>query len=118
MKYASILAIFLMLFSSSLQAQKDADNAAEFEKILPGHSEKNVREIVGNPERVEAFITIRPSTKDTNTYWVYSNTYTVIFKNHFVDYVEKDRVAFLKKIQSIANPSNPQGVKIIYGHKR
>lgn len=106
-----------MLFAMRVLAQDDAEENRAFDKILTGYSEKNVREIVGNPERVEGFITIRPSTNDTNTYWVYPNTFTVIFKNHYVDYVEKNRVEFLKKIQSIANPSNPQGVKIIYGHK-
>jgi hypothetical protein len=106
-----------MLFALSVLAQDDAEEEKAFAKILPGHSEKNVRELVGNPERVEGFVTIRPSTKDTNTYWVYPNTYTIIFKNHFVDYVEKNRVEFLKKIQSIADPSNPQGIRIIYGNK-
>ncbi len=109
-----VLLVLLALFFGKAQAQNVTEKN-EFHKVLPGYSEVNVREIVGVPARVEPFVTIHNTTNDTTTFWVYNNLYTIAFKNHFVDYVEPDRVLFLQKVQNWANPQNKEGVRIKYG---
>lgn len=104
----------IMLSTSGLFAQI-VEERNNFNKVLSGLSEVNVREIVGVPARVEPFVTINNSTGDTSTYWVYNNLYTIVFRNHFVDYVERDRSLFLAKVQQWASPQNKDGIRIKYG---
>lgn len=112
------IGFFFGLMSAAPATAQEPDENLPFEKIIPGLSELNVRELVGAPMRIEPFITIRTATGDTTTYWVYPNLYTIAFKNHYVSNLEKNRVAFLKHLQNIADPKNPQGIQFIYenGH--
>lgn len=109
--------LFIIIFLSvcNFTFAQNVDPKTNFNKIVPGQSEVTVRELVGVPARVEPFVTINNATKDTTTYWVYPNLYTLAFKNHFVDYLERDRIQFLQKVQQWNNPQNKDGIRLKYG---
>lgn len=115
MKSILIVVFTLLLLNMGYVNAQTVEQNIRTDKILPGLSEHNVREIIGVPARVEPFITVT-NQKDTNTFWVYNNLHTIVFKNHYVEYVERDRNLFLLHVQQWADPKNKQGVKFIYGH--
>ena len=109
--------LFILIFIcvSSFAYAQNVEPKTNFNKIVTGQTEVTVRELVGVPSRVEPFVTINIATNDTTTYWVYPNLYTIAFKNHLVDYLERDRILFLQKVQQWNNPQNKDGIKLKYG---
>ena len=111
----AILSTLILLCACSFSLLAQEEKPKDFTKVVPGLTERQVREVVGFPSRGERFKTVVKGTHDTCTYWVYNNQYTVVFKNHLVDRIETDRSAFLAKIQYWAAPDNPDRVQLIYG---
>jgi len=108
---------FYLISIQKVSAQETYDKS-KFDKVLPGLNESQVREIVGVPSRVEPFYIIKNNTTDTSTFWVYPNLYTVAFRNHYVEYVERNRMNFLQRVQTWNNPGNPDGVRLKHKHVR
>ena len=78
-------------------------------------SEQQVIKLVGDPERKERFKTLRIGTHDTTAYWNFEQDITVIFRNHYVESVERNRNNILLKLQEWADPKNKDSVRVIYG---
>lgn len=98
------------------QTNMDAATKRAFESLLPGMSMESVREQVGNPTRIEPFKLIHLQSGDTTVCWFYgSNGWTLLFKNKYLDKVERNRDQLLIKVQSWSDPRNPDGIKIYYG---
>jgi hypothetical protein len=107
------LFILFCLLNLSTYAQV-VEERSNFDKVTPGISEFTLRELVGPPARIEPFYSVSTINKDTTSYWVYNNLYTIAIKNHTVDYVAKDRVQFLNKIEQWTNQNNKDGIRIKY----
>jgi hypothetical protein len=109
--------LLVILVSCSIAAFSQADEPEgkkDFTKIKTGMSEMQVRKIVGEPEIRERFKTLRAGTHDTSTYWRYDNDLTIIFRNHYVDRMEKNHAALLQLVQEWADPKNKDGIILLY----
>jgi hypothetical protein len=120
-QYLRLFAITIFIlakFNTQAIAQQQVDAATKraFETLLPGMTMERVREQVGNPTRIEPFKFIHIQTGDTTVCWYYGNNgYTLLFKNKYLDKVERNRDQLLNKMQNWSSPSNPDGIKIYYG---
>ena len=97
-----------------LFAQDSEEKKKDFTKVKIGMSEPQVKKLVGNPEMVEHFKTLKIGTKDTTTYWRYENDLTIILKKHVVEDIERNHTALLQRIQEWADPKNKEGIKLLY----
>ncbi len=77
-------------------------------------TEAQVKKVVGNPEMIENFKTLKIGTKDTTTYWRYENDLTIIFKKHLVEGIERNHSAMLQRVQEWADPKNKDGIKLLF----
>jgi len=111
--FALFLFIILATFSTFAQTD-DSEMKKDFTKVKIGMNEAQVKKIVGNPEVVENFKTIKIGTKDTTTYWRYENDMTIIFKKHIVDGIERNHSAMLQKVQEWADPKNKDRIKLLF----
>lgn len=109
-----ILIFFSIIFSSNLFAQESDDIKKDFTKVKVGMTEAQVKKVVGNPEMIENFKTLKIGTKDTTTYWRYENDLTIIFKKHLVEGIERNHSAMLQRVQEWADPKNKDGIKLIF----
>lgn len=103
-----------MLFAATLFAQEGEEKKKDFTRVKTGMSEAQVKKLVGNPEVLERFKTLKKGTTDTTTYWRYENDLTIVFKNHYVEGIERDHNALLQHVQEWADPRNKDGIKLIY----
>jgi hypothetical protein len=97
----------LIVFNANAQALPK-----KFREIKTGTSEVDVIKLVGNPTRVERFVTVKNNTYDTSRYWRY-NDVTIVFTNHAVEKVETKWEMVLKHIQQYANRKDNDGINII-----
>jgi len=109
-----MLLIFCTLLSVNLFAQETEEKKKDFTKLKTGMNEMQVKKLVGNPEIIEKFKTLKKGTTDTIIYWRYENDLTVIFKNHYLEDIERDHNALLQRVQEWADPKNKDGIKLLY----
>ncbi len=106
--------VFLNTFSFYAIAQNVDEAKKDFTKVKVGMTEAQVKKVVGNPEIIENFKTLKIGTKDTTTYWRYENDLTIIFKRHLVESIERNHSALLQRIQEWADPKNKDGIKLLF----
>lgn len=111
LRWAAILFVFVPCL---IFGQNEENQAAKIARVKVGMSELQVKKIVGNPEIVEKFKTIKRNTIDTCTYWRYENDITIIFKKHLVIEVERDHNALLQRIQDWADRKNKDSILLLY----
>lgn len=87
----------------------------EFANIKVGTSEVDVIKQLGEPKRIENFVTVRNNSFDTTRYWRYEKDIIIVFTNHAVESVEPKWDVLLKKIQLKANRKDQDGITIING---
>ncbi len=101
---------FLSFISGQTLAQKLPKKFAE---LKVGMSYVDVKKVVGDPIKIESFITVKNSTSDTTYYWRYQNDITLLITNYALEAVEPKWETVLKKIQMSANLKNENGITII-----
>lgn len=116
MKTLALLLLLTLGLASIAEAQ-NVEKPKDFNKVRNGMTELNVMDIVGNPFRIEPYFAVNDKTRDTSTFWVYENMYTIAFVNHKVDYVMEDRAKFVLKSQQWFKPGNRDGLRIVYYKK-
>ena len=84
-----------------------------FRKITLGTSEPDVIKLVGEPQKIEKFATVKNNSYDTSRYWRYSNDVIIIFTNHAVDAVVPKWENVLKRIQQKAARKDDEGLTIV-----
>lgn len=84
-----------------------------FRAIKPGTSEPDVIKLVGEPQRIEKFATVKNNSFDTTRYWRYSNDVIIIFTNHAVETVVPKWDAVLKRIQLKAARKDEEGLTVV-----
>ncbi len=109
-----IVLFFMLISFAAFSQSEEIDFKKNFPKVNIGMSELQVKKLVGNPEMIEHFKTLKIGTTDTTTYWRYEQDFTIIFKNHVVEEIEKNHNALLQRIQDWANPKNKDGIKLLY----
>lgn len=87
----------------------------KFAAIKPGTSEADVIKQVGEPVKIERFVTVKNNSYDTSRYWRYDRDVIVVFTNHAVERVVPKWEQLLKTIQQRANRKDEEGIKIIPG---
>lgn len=107
-----VFGIIIMLIGNVVVAQ---GLPKKFMLIKPGTSENDVVKLVGEPIKIERFVTVKNNTSDTSRYWRYQGDITVVFTNHAVSMVEPKWDNVLKHIQLYANRQDQEGIKIITG---
>jgi hypothetical protein len=115
--YACVIYVALG-YTNHANAQQTMDAATKraFDGLLLGMSMETVKEQVGNPTRIEPFKLIHIQSGDTTLCWYYGiNGWTLLFKNRYLDKIERNRDQLLNKVQSWSDPRNPDGIKIYYG---
>lgn len=85
----------------------------KYAAIKPGTSEPDLIKLVGEPKKIESFVTVKNHTFDTSYYWRYESEITVIITNHAVESVEPKWENVLKRIQQKAGLTGNEGIKII-----
>jgi hypothetical protein len=109
-----LLLILVVVGTQAFSQTEEGEKKKDFTKIKQGMNEAQVKKLVGNPEFVEKFKTLKKGTTDTTTYWRYENDLTIIFKNHYVEEIERDHNQLLQRIQEWADPKNRDGIKLLY----
>lgn len=105
--------IFYMAIIFTINNVSAQDLPKAFMLIKEGTSESDVIKMVGNPVKIERFVTVKNNTSDTSKYWRYQGDITIVFTNHAVSKVEKKWENVLKYIQLYANRKDEEGIKII-----
>ena len=114
MKVRILIFLSIVFSSTFLSAQEGDDTKKDFTKVKVGMTEAQVKKVVGNPEMIENFKTLKIGTKDTTTYWRYENDLTIIFKKHVVEGIERNHSAMLQRVQEWADPKNKDGIKLLF----
>lgn len=116
-KIGAYLLILLCAVSCfKLMAQNADEPKKNFHLLAPGLSEERVKELIGNPTRIESFKLVMNANQDTSTFWYYSvNNWTLVFINHHLDRIEISRDKLLLDIQQWADVNNKEGIRLIYG---
>lgn len=109
---------FAIIFTSLLLmpvlfAQPNEQDMPAWDLLKAGMSEIQVKQLIGEPTRLEAFTTVRYNSYDTSVYWRYPNNAVVVFTNHLLDRVETDRDALLRYIQQRAFKKQADGLVIV-----
>ena len=98
------------------KAQQPSETKKAWEKLNPTMSDIDVQKLIGEPQKIESFATVKTNTFDTSVYWRYPNGEIVVITNHLFERVEKNRDELLRSIQQNASKNN--GLKIVtYGKK-
>jgi hypothetical protein len=113
MKHIFLL-IFVTISVHVFSQTEETEKKKDFTKIKQGMNEAQVKKVVGTPEFVEKFKTLKKGTTDTTTYWRYENDLTIVFKNHYVEEIERDHNQLLLHIQEWADPKNKDGMLLLY----
>jgi outer membrane protein assembly factor BamE (lipoprotein component of BamABCDE complex) len=102
--------LFFILYSFHCAAQGNVS------ALKPGMSDIEVRKIMGEPDRIERFATVKYNSFDTSVYWFYQPKAVVVITNHIFDRIEKNRTELLKFIQQNASKKEEGGLTIVsYG---
>ena len=113
-KLITLFLCFMGFVFSAFAQTDDAEIKKDFTKVKLGMSEAQVKKVVGNPEIIDRFKTVKRGTKDTSTYWRYENNLTIIFKNHYVLGLEKNHSVILQSVQEWADPKNKDSLILLY----
>jgi hypothetical protein len=111
----------LLLFSIlCLQQFVSAQQASEktLLQLKPGMSDVQVRQIIGDPTRLENFSTVAYNTSDTTVYWRYGTELVLVITNHMFNRTELNREQLLRYIQQHAFQPNAQGLIIVNHGKK
>lgn len=102
---------------SQVVAQQPSDNEKNWEQLKPGISAVQVKQLLGDPIKIEQFTTVRYNSYDTSVYWRYPNNRIVVVTNYIFERVEEDRTHLLKQLQQRAYKKSKDGLVIVYNGK-
>ena len=109
-KHIPFVLVFVWCYWASAQ-----NLPKKFASIKLGTSESDVIKQIGNPDKIERFVTVKNNTFDTSKYWRYQGDITIVFTNHAVSAIQPKWENVLKHIQQYANRKDEEGIKIITG---
>jgi hypothetical protein len=113
---AYLILLICVLSGQKMLAQTADEPKRNFQQLAPGLNEQRVKELIGNPTRIENFKLVMNANQDTSTFWYYSiNNWTLVFINHHLDRIEISRDKLLIDIQQWAEVNNKEGIRLIYG---
>lgn len=107
----------LGLGMSQVAAQQPSDNEKNWEQLKAGMSAVQVKQLLGDPLKIEQFTTVRYNSYDTSVYWRYPNNRIVVVTNYIFERVEEDRTHLLKQLQQRAYKKSKDGLVIVYNGK-
>lgn len=118
MKTPLIIIVTICCFGiCQAQAQQPSDSEKSWEQLKAGMSGVQVKQILGDPLKIEQFTTVRYNSYDTSVYWRYPNNRIVVVTNYIFERVEEDRTHLLKQLQQRAYKKSKDGLVIVYNGK-
>jgi len=117
MKFFVMMFLFFLFYQPVFAQQNNDEKKKDFSRIKPGMNEKLIKKLVGEPDFIESFKTVKKFTHDTTLFWRYEKGITIIVKNHLVESVERDYNTILQHIQEWADPQNKDSVRLLFDKK-